>query len=47
LCGITQIEASVRFGDEPVRADDRKQLALSLHRAVTNGFTPVTNKEQA
>jgi 1-acyl-sn-glycerol-3-phosphate acyltransferase len=47
LCGITKIEASVRFGDEPVRADDRKQLALSLRRAVTNGFTPVTNKEQA
>lgn len=47
LCGITRIEASVRFGDEPVRADDRKQLALSLHQAVTNHFTPVTSKEQA
>lgn len=47
LCGISQIEASIRFGDQPVRAGDRKQLALSLHQAVTNNFTPVTNKEQA
>jgi 1-acyl-sn-glycerol-3-phosphate acyltransferase len=47
LCGITQIAASIRFGTEPVRANDRKQLASALHQAVTNSFTPVTNKEQA
>ncbi len=47
LCGIAQIEASVRFGDEPVRGDDRKRLAQSLHQAVTSHFTPVANKEQA
>lgn len=47
LCGITRIEASVRFGDDPLSSDDRKQLAQSLHQAVTNQFTPVTNKEHA
>jgi 1-acyl-sn-glycerol-3-phosphate acyltransferase len=47
LCGTTRIAASIRFGNEPVRADDRKELARALHQAVTNDFTPVTNKELA
>ncbi len=47
LCGLTRIEASIRFGHEPIRATDRKQLAQSLHQAVTSEFTPVINKEHA
>lgn len=46
LCGLKRIEASIRFGNEPIRANDRKQLARSLHQAVTSNFTPVMNTGQ-
>ena len=33
--------ARVRFGDEPLRGDDRKELAPQLHAAVRANFTPL------
>jgi hypothetical protein len=39
---LSEIRASVRFGAEAVREEDRKTLASKLHRAVSREFVPVT-----
>jgi 1-acyl-sn-glycerol-3-phosphate acyltransferase len=41
LCRLPSIEATLRFGETPIAADDRKQLAELLHQAVSARFTPV------
>jgi 1-acyl-sn-glycerol-3-phosphate acyltransferase len=40
LLQLPWIEASVRFGSEPITADDRKQLAARLHEAVVRRLQP-------
>lgn len=42
LLGLARIEASVVFGEEPIREPDRKLLAEELHRRVAASFTPMT-----
>ncbi|MEM9553923.1 MAG: lysophospholipid acyltransferase family protein [Acidobacteriota bacterium] len=41
LMRLPWLEAVLRFGDEPVRADDRKQLALELRAAMLERFQPM------
>lgn len=36
------VEAHVVFGDAPIQATDRKSLAVSLWKAVSDGFRPMT-----
>lgn len=38
---LTEFTGSIAFGDEPVRATDRKDLAAGLHAAIERHFTPV------
>lgn len=40
LLAMPGFEAAVAFGEEPIRHDDRKQLAVRLHRAVGGLFVP-------
>ncbi len=41
LLGLPYFEASVRFGNEPIHAGDRKQLAQQLRSAMAASFTPM------
>ncbi|MDX9975707.1 MAG: lysophospholipid acyltransferase family protein [FCB group bacterium] len=41
LLALKGFTATVTFGPEPIRAEDRKALAQSLHEAVVRQFTPV------
>lgn len=41
LLGVPRFEATLRFGSEPVRADDRKVLADQLREAMAASFTPI------
>lgn len=41
LTGLSRIDALVRFGSKPVRGTDRKELARTLQRLVSDNFTPV------
>jgi len=41
LCRLPWIEATVRFGGEPIEDTDRKRLAERLHRAVSAHLIPV------
>ncbi|MDA1266639.1 MAG: lysophospholipid acyltransferase family protein [Planctomycetota bacterium] len=45
LLKLTRIDATVAFGDHPVTAEDRKDLALLAQRAVESQFTPVVGCE--
>jgi 1-acyl-sn-glycerol-3-phosphate acyltransferase len=38
---LDRIDATVTFGEEPVRGSDRKALAAELQRRVEGGFSPV------
>ena len=38
---LTGIEAVLKFGDEPVQGEDRKQLAADLREAMMAGFEPM------
>lgn len=38
---LSRVDATLTYGDEPVRGDDRKQLALDAHAAVQALFEPV------
>lgn len=40
LVAMPGFEASLKFGSEPIRAGDRKQLAIELHGAVGRIFEP-------
>ena len=42
LLGVSRIEATVSFGDEPVAETDRKLLARRLHEEVEGRFVPMT-----
>ena len=37
---LPRVDATLHFGDEPVAAEDRKQLAAELHREVARRFRP-------
>lgn len=41
VCGLRRIHCRVRFGESPVRHNDRKALAVALRRAMLEGFEPV------
>lgn len=41
LLHLSEIRASVRFGSESIREENRKMLASKLHRAVSSEFIPV------
>ena len=44
LCRLLQypgFTATVHFGGEPIRGDDRKKLARALHKAVRTNFVPL------
>lgn len=41
LLGIRRVDAMVSFGSDPVRHEDRKELAESLWRRMTDQFEPV------
>ena len=41
VCALKEIRCRVRFGDSPVLADDRKELAAALRRAMLRSFEPV------
>lgn len=45
LLMLPRIEATVAFGGAPIRAEDRKALAVLSHRAVAAQFTPVVGCE--
>ena len=45
LLKLPRIDATVSFGDHPVTAEDRKDLALLAQRAVESEFTPVVGFE--
>ena len=45
LLMLPGIDATVAFGPEPIRADDRKALAGLAQRAVESRFTPVVGSE--
>jgi 1-acyl-sn-glycerol-3-phosphate acyltransferase len=47
LLQLPAFEAAVTFGNEPIEGDDRKTLAASLRRAVSEQFVPVTFLEEA
>lgn len=44
LCRLPWIEATVRYGREPIEDTDRKRLADRLHRAVAAQFIPVATE---
>lgn len=44
LCRLPWIEATVRFGADPIAGQDRKLLADRLQRAVAAQFTPVVTE---
>ncbi len=41
LLGLPGFEATLRFGNEPILAGDRKALADQLRSAMAQGFTPI------
>ncbi len=41
LFGLPYFEATVRFGDKPILAGDRKALAERLRSAMADSFTPI------
>lgn len=41
LLRLDHIDATLTFGEEPVRGSDRKALAAELQRRVEGGFTPL------
>lgn len=41
LFALKGFEATIRFGDGPIRSNDRKALARELHTAVETLFTPL------
>jgi 1-acyl-sn-glycerol-3-phosphate acyltransferase len=43
---LPHVEASVHFGDEPVRGDDRKALTAELHREVVARFEPFVDSAE-
>lgn len=45
LCRLPHVEASVRFGREPIEGTDRKALAAKLRRAIADRFEPVVASE--
>lgn len=45
LLSLPRIDATLAFGDHPVTAEDRKDLALRAQRAVESQFTPVVGCE--
>jgi len=47
LLSMRGFRATVVFGDEPIRDQDRKRLADSLQAAVADRFTPVVDMEEA
>lgn len=44
---LSEVQATLTFGGETVRAEDRKALAHQLHAAVCREFIPVVNAEEA
>jgi len=38
---LSRVDATLTYGDEPVRGTERKQLALDAQRAVQDLFEPV------
>ncbi len=46
LLRLSAIDATLVFAREPIRADDRKQLARELHAAVEQAFIPVVTQEE-
>ncbi len=44
LCRLPRIEATIRFGADPIVERDRKLLAERLQRAVAEQFTPVVRE---
>ncbi len=45
LFALTRVECTMRFGDEPLRAGDRKVLAAGLRRAMLGDFEPVPGRK--
>jgi len=43
---LPQVEASIHFGDAPVRGDDRKALTAELHREVVARFEPFVDSAE-
>lgn len=43
LFALRGVRCTIRFGDAPLRADDRKALAVALRRAMLERFEPVGN----
>ena len=45
LFALRRVECRMRFGDEPLRAGDRKVLAADLRRAMLGDFEPVAGRK--
>jgi 1-acyl-sn-glycerol-3-phosphate acyltransferase len=43
---LSRVEASLRFGEAPMLAEDRKELTARLHAAVSRDFVPMVDSEE-
>lgn len=46
LLGLDWVEASLRFGAEPVAHADRKELTETLYREISGAFVPLVAREE-